>query len=59
MKKAGRSPGYVFAIWIRIAVFSGFAALLGYTALEKAPETVLRLLLPLPQAASWPCWPTR
>jgi zinc transporter, ZIP family len=30
MKKAGRSPGYIFGIWTGIAVVSGIAALLGY-----------------------------
>jgi ZIP family zinc transporter len=37
MKKAGRSPGYVFGVWTAIAVFCGFAPLIGFTALENAP----------------------
>lgn len=31
MKKAGRSIGYIFGIWVSIALLSGIAALLGYT----------------------------
>lgn len=30
MKKAGRSPGYIFGVWGGIALTSGIAALLGY-----------------------------
>ncbi|MEE2524227.1 ZIP family zinc transporter [Pseudarthrobacter sp. J75] len=41
MKKSGRSPAYVFGTWIGIAVFSGLAALLGYTALENAPAEAI------------------
>ena len=44
MKKAGRSPAYVFGTWAGIAVFSGLAALLGYTALENAPESVIAFI---------------
>lgn len=45
MKKAGRSPAYVFGTWAGIAVFSGLAALLGgYTTLENAPETVIAFI---------------
>lgn len=31
MKKAGRSPAYVFGIWMSIAIASGIAATLGFT----------------------------
>ena len=31
MKKAGRSIGYIFGIWVGIALLSGIAAFLGYT----------------------------
>ena len=44
MKRAGRGPGYVFGIWSGIAVFSGLAALLGYTVLENAPATVVAFI---------------
>jgi ZIP family zinc transporter len=44
MKKAGRRPAYVFGTWAGIAVFSGLAALLGYTALENAPESVIAFI---------------
>jgi ZIP family zinc transporter len=44
MKKAGRSPAYVFGTWTGIAVFSGLASLLGYTALENAPGEVVAFI---------------
>lgn len=31
MKKAGRTPGFIFGLWCAIAVISGLAALAGYT----------------------------
>src|SRR4051812_40971848 len=34
MKKAGRGATYVFGVWIGIALASGIAALIGYTAFE-------------------------
>lgn len=34
MKKAGRSPRYIFGIWGGIALVSGVSALVGYTAFE-------------------------
>src|SRR5512143_545082 len=34
MKQAGRSAGYIFGIWIGIAVLSGLAALAGYTLFQ-------------------------
>jgi zinc transporter, ZIP family len=41
MKRAGRSPSYVFGLWSGIAVLSGLAALVGYLALGgAAPEVV-------------------
>lgn len=44
MKKAGRSRAYVFGTWTGIAVFSGLASLLGYTALENAPEALIAFI---------------
>lgn len=41
MKKAGRTPGYVFGVWGGIAVASGLAALAGYLLLGGAPTYVL------------------
>ncbi len=37
MKKAGRSPGYIFGIWTGIALVSGIAALLGYAVFRDFP----------------------
>lgn len=40
MKKAGRTPGFVFGLWSAIAILSGLASLAGYTVLQHAsPET--------------------
>jgi ZIP family zinc transporter len=36
MKSAGRSAGYIFGVWITIAVLSGLAALAGYTLFGRA-----------------------
>ncbi|KSU76997.1 ZIP family zinc transporter [Pseudarthrobacter enclensis] len=44
MKKAGRSPAYVFGLWGGIALLSGLAALLGYTMLENAPEELVAFI---------------
>lgn len=44
MKKAGRSPAYVFGTWGGIAVFSGLASLIGYTALESAPDALIAFI---------------
>ncbi|GGV41908.1 MULTISPECIES: ZIP family metal transporter [Paenarthrobacter] len=44
MKKSGRSPAYVFGTWVGIAVFSGIAALVGFTALENAPDSVIAFI---------------
>lgn len=41
MKKAGRSPGFVFGVWGGIAVASGIAALAGYLLLDGAPPEIL------------------
>ena len=39
MKKAGRSPGFVFGLWSTIAVLSGLASLAGYTVFQNvSPE---------------------
>jgi ZIP family zinc transporter len=44
MKKSGRSPAYVFGTWVGIAVFSGIAALVGFTSLENAPDSVIAFI---------------
>lgn len=41
MKRSGRSAGYVFGVWVSIAIASGVAGLLGCLLLEGAPpETI-------------------
>ena len=41
MKQAGRSAGYIFGIWIGIAVLSGLASLAGYTLFNGlSPEVI-------------------
>lgn len=44
MKRAGRGRGYVFGVWTAIAVLCGFAALLGYTALENASSGLVAFI---------------
>ena len=40
MKKAGRTPGFIFGLWIAIALVSGVAALAGYSLFGGfSPET--------------------
>ena len=41
MKRAGRSATYVFGVWIGIAVASGVAALIGFTAFEGFSKGVV------------------
>ncbi|MCS0589207.1 ZIP family metal transporter [Massilia norwichensis] len=41
MKKAGRSPAYVFGIWGGIALASGIASLLGYTVFQNFSSEVV------------------
>lgn len=41
MKRAGRSPAYVFGVWGSIALASGLAALLGYSTLAGASPDLL------------------
>lgn len=41
MKKAGRSAGYIFGIWGGIALASGVAALVGFTAFEDVSGGVV------------------
>jgi ZIP family zinc transporter len=36
MKKAGRSPAYIFGVWGAIAAASGLAAALGYVTMAGA-----------------------
>jgi ZIP family zinc transporter len=47
MRHAGRSRRYVFGLWTAIAVVSGLAAILGYTALGSAPVAVLATITAL------------
>ncbi|MDQ0674477.1 MULTISPECIES: ZIP family metal transporter [Micrococcaceae] len=44
MKKAGRGAGYVFGLWGGIALLSGVASLIGYTALENAPGELVAFI---------------
>ncbi len=37
MKTAGRSAGFIFGLWIVIAVLSGLAALVGYSVFQSVP----------------------
>lgn len=41
MKKAGRSPTYIFGIWALIAVVSGIAALMGYSLFSHFSAEVI------------------
>jgi zinc transporter, ZIP family len=41
MKKAGRSPGYIFGLWGGIVVISGIAAFLGYALFQDFPIAVI------------------
>lgn len=41
MKRAGRSGAYVFGVWGGIAVLSGVSALIGYLALQGAPDDLV------------------
>jgi ZIP family zinc transporter len=47
MRHAGRSRRYVFGLWTGIAVISGLAAVLGYSALGSAPAAVLATITAL------------
>lgn len=40
-KAAGRSPAYVFSVWGLIALVSGLASLIGYTAFSGLPPDVV------------------
>lgn len=44
MKKAGRSTGYIFGVWGSIAVMCGLASLIGYVALENAPDAAVAFI---------------
>ncbi|WP_410580940.1 ZIP family metal transporter [Amycolatopsis sp. lyj-108] len=44
MKRAGRSPRYVFLLWSGIAVISGVAAMLGYGVLGGASGATLAVI---------------
>ncbi|MHA7275773.1 ZIP family metal transporter [Arthrobacter sp. Hz1] len=41
MKKAGRSATYVFGVWGGIAALSGISALVGFAALQNAPDELV------------------
>lgn len=41
MRQAGRSAGYVFGVWIGIAVISGIASLLGYVVFSRFSAEVI------------------
>ncbi len=41
MRNAGRSTGYVFGVWIAIAIISGIAALLGYSLFSGFSNEVI------------------
>jgi ZIP family zinc transporter len=41
MRAAGRSPRYIFAVWIGIALASGLAAAIGNAALANAPADLI------------------
>ncbi len=45
MRKAGRSPAYVFGIWGGIALLAGIAALLGNLALSDADPIAVAIVL--------------
>jgi ZIP family zinc transporter len=45
MKAGGRSARYVFGVWVGIAVTSGLAALIGYTALGDARPQSIALIM--------------
>src|SRR6476469_7353480 len=47
MRKAGRSPAYVFGLWTGIAVISALAAMFGYAVLGGAPPEVLATITAL------------
>lgn len=44
MKRAGKGPKEIFAIWGSIAVLSGLAAMIGYLALDNAPGEVIAVV---------------
>jgi len=41
MKQAGRSAGYVFGVWVGIAVISGLASLLGYAVFRMFSSSII------------------
>jgi len=44
MKRSGRSAGYVFGVWVGIAVISALAALIGYATLGSAPPELIAVI---------------
>jgi len=51
MKRAGRSPAYVFGVWGMIALASGLAAMLGNFALAGAPPDLIAATMALAAGA--------
>lgn len=51
MKRAGRSPGYVFGVWVGIAVISGVAALVGALLLQDASADTIAAITALAAGA--------
>ena len=47
MRSAGRTPRYVFGVWIGIAVASGIAAMLGFAVFGSLPVEVTAAMLAL------------
>lgn len=41
MKKAGRSKGYIFGVWLSIALISGMASLAGFSIFSKFASEVI------------------
>jgi ZIP family zinc transporter len=44
MKRAGRSPYYVFGVWGTIALLSGLASLLGYVCFDHAGPAIIAVI---------------
>ncbi len=41
MKKAGRSAGYIFGVWVGIALISGLAAMIGYSVAQDFTPDII------------------
>jgi ZIP family zinc transporter len=51
MRKAGRSAGYVFGVWIGIAVACGLSSLVGYAAFGQMSPFVVAVTTALAAGA--------